>query len=158
MLEVSGAAQPHSSGLIDVLMPLRLATLVDVDAMHRLRLSVQENVLSDPRRVTAEHYVPMLEKHGRGWVYELDGKIVGFAVADHSRRNIWALFVDPAFEGHGIGRALHDAMVNWLFEQGREPLWLTTEPDTRAERFYSTAGWRRQGTEANGELRFELTC
>ena len=48
-------------------------------------------------------------------------------------------------------------MVDWLFEQGHEPLWLTTGANTRAERFYSTAGWRRQGTEANGELRFELT-
>jgi GNAT superfamily N-acetyltransferase len=138
-------------------MPLRLATLADIDAMHRLRLSVQENILADPQRVMPEHYVPMLEKDGRGWVYERDGKIVGFAVADHSRRNIWALFVDPAFEGHGIGRALHDAMVTWLFETGREPLWLTTEPNTRAEQFYSTAGWRRAGTAADGELRFELT-
>jgi GNAT superfamily N-acetyltransferase len=139
-------------------MSLRLATLADIDAMHRLRLSVRENALADPRRVVAQHYVPMLEKNGRGWVYELERKIVGFAIADHSRRNIWALFVDPAFEGLGIGRALHDAMVDWLFEQGHEPLWLTTGPDTRAERFYSTAGWRRQGTDANGELRFELTC
>src|SRR5688500_7232524 len=109
-------------------MPLRLATLADIDAMHQLRLSVQENILADPQRVAPQHYVLMLEKHGRGWVYELEGKIVGFAVADHSRRNIWALFVNPAFEGHGIGRALHDAMVSWLFERGNEPLWLTTEP------------------------------
>ena len=138
-------------------MPLRLATLADIDAMHQLRLSVQENMLADPQRVVPEHYVPMLEKHGRGWVYELEGKIVGFAVADQRRRNIWALFVDPAFEGRGIGRALHDAMVRWLFERGSDPLWLTTEPNTRAEQFYSTAGWRRAGIEANGELRFELT-
>ena len=138
-------------------MPVRRATIADIEAMHRLRLSVQENVLSDPQRVTPGHYVPMLEEHGRGWVYELDGNIVGFAVADHSRRNIWALFVDPACEGRGIGRALHDAMVHWLFEQGREPLWLTTAPGTRAERFYSTAGWRRAGLDDNGELRFEWT-
>ena len=138
-------------------LPLRLATLADIDAMHQLRLSVQENILADPQRVAPEHYVPMLEEHGRGWVYEREGKIVGFAVADHSRRNIWALFVDPAFEGHGIGRGLHDTMVGWLFEKGREPLWLTTELNTRAAQFYSTAGWRRAGIEANGELRFELT-
>lgn len=139
-----------------IAMPLRLATLADIDAMHQLRLSVQENMLADPKRVVPQHYAPMLERHGRGWVYELEGTIVGFGVADHSRRNIWALFVDPAFESRGIGRALHDAMVSWLFENGSEPLWLTTEPNTRAEHFYSTAGWRRVGTETNGELRFEL--
>jgi len=82
----------------------------------------------------------MLDEHGCGWVYEVDGKVVGFGVADHSRRSIWALFVAPGFEGRGIGRALHDRMVRWLFERSREPLWLSTEPDTRAEQFYAARG------------------
>src|SRR5262245_32728549 len=103
-------------------MPLRHATLADIAAMHELRLSVGENALSDPRRINPEDYRTMLETRGRGWVYELEGRIVGFAVGDHTRRNIWALFVAPGFEGHGIGKALHDAMVSWLFEAGSEPL------------------------------------
>ena len=128
----------------------------DIDALHRIRLSVCENVLRDQRSVREEDYRAMLEERGRGWVYEVDGRIVGFAIADHTRRNIWALFVAPAFERRGIGRALHEAMVGWLFEQGGEPLWLTTEANTRAERFYAAAGWRRVGVQANGEIRFEL--
>lgn len=137
---------------------LRLATRGDIEPMHQLRLSVLENRLADPRSVVPQDYVSMIEERGRGWVYEIDGAIAGLAVADHSRRNIWALFVAPGFEGRGIGRALHDTMVSWLFERGRDPLWLSTEPDTRAERFYAAAGWQRKGIEANGELRFELTC
>lgn len=138
-------------------MPLRLATVADVDAMHQLRLSVLENRLADPRHIGPEHYRAMLQERGRGWVYEVEGTIVGFAVADHTGRNIWALFVAPDFQRRGIGRTLHDAMVTWLFERGREPLWLNTDPNTRAEQFYTVAGWRRTGVEATGELRFELT-
>lgn len=136
-------------------MSLRLATLADIDAMHEVRMSVRENVLSNPRSVTLDDYKAMLEERGRGWVYEVDARIVAFAVGDHSRRNIWALFVAPGFEGRGIGRALHDQMVRWLFEQGSEPVWLSTERNTRAERFYAAAGWERRGIQKNGEQRFE---
>ena len=41
------------------------------------------------------------------------GQHVGFACAFHDGR-VWALFVDPAHEGHGHGRALHDVMIAWL--------------------------------------------
>jgi GNAT superfamily N-acetyltransferase len=134
-----------------------LATLADIDAMHKVRLSVLENTLTDPGSIGPGQYQAMLQERGRGWVYEVEGTIVGFAIADHSRRNIWALFVAPGFQRRGIGRALHDAMVTWLFEKSREPLWLTTGPNTRAEQFYETAGWRRTGVEATSELRLELT-
>jgi GNAT superfamily N-acetyltransferase len=137
-------------------MTMRLATLADIDAMHRVRMSVRENTLSDPRRIDHGQYRAMLQERGRGWVYEVDGTIIGFAVADHSRRNMWALFVAPGFERRGIGRALHDAAVTWLFERSREALWLNTGRDTRAEQFYAAAGWRRTGVEETGELRLEL--
>jgi GNAT superfamily N-acetyltransferase len=138
-------------------MTLRIATIADISAMHAVRLSVRENMLSDPARITYEDTREMIETRGRGWVFEADGRIAGFAVADHSRRNIWALFVAPGFEGRGIGRALHDVMVNWLFETGPAPVWLTTEPGSRAERFYRAAGWRCTGAVESGEMRFERT-
>lgn len=125
--------------------------------MHEVRLSVRENVLSDPARITYDDTRAMIETRGRGWVVEADGRIAGFAVADHSRRNIWALFVAPAFEGRGIGRALHDAMVEWLFAVGDTPVWLTTERGSRAERFYRAAGWQWVGAVESGEIRFERT-
>jgi GNAT superfamily N-acetyltransferase len=139
-------------------MGLRLARLADIEAMHAVRLAVRENRLSDPAKVTPEHYRAMLQEHGRGWVHEIDGKVVAFAVGDHRRRNIWALFVAPGFEGRGIGRALHERMVQWLFSRSAEPLWLCTEPNTRAERFYAKAGWQTRGAGRNGEVRFELSC
>ena len=68
---------------------------------------------------------------------------------------MWALFVDPAYERRGVGRRLHDEMVAWLSSAGVPRISLTTDPDTRAERFYRAAGWRRVGDAPNGEVRYE---
>lgn len=138
-------------------MPLRPATVHDIDAMHAVRLAVRENTLSDENRVRPEHYRAMLQQSGRGWVHEESDKVVAFGIADHAHRNIWALFVAPGFEGQGIGSELLAVMVTWLFEQSREPVWLTTGRNTRAEHFYSAAGWRAVGSAADGEIRFELS-
>jgi GNAT superfamily N-acetyltransferase len=137
---------------------IRIATVADYPELHRIRMSVRENVLSNPDAIDADDYREMITERGRGWVYEVDGRIVGFSVGDHSTRNIWALFVQPGFEGRGIGRALHDEMVRWLFEQSSEPLWLSTTPGTRAEGFYRAAGWRHAGDAPHGEIRLELDC
>lgn len=136
-------------------MRLRPATLADTAELTRIRLAVRENILSDPAYLTPERYQAMLEVDGRGWLAEIEGRAVGFAVADHSRRNIWALFVDPAFERRGIGRALHDTMLAWLFAQSEDTVWLSTDPGTRAERFYRRMGWRDMGATPYGEIRFE---
>jgi GNAT superfamily N-acetyltransferase len=124
--------------------------------MHRVRMSVRENRLTNPAAVQRHHYRAML-RHGRGWVCEQEDRIVGFAVADRSAQAIWALFVEPGYEGRGIGRRLHDELVHWLFESGATRVQLTTDPGTRAERFYRSAGWALVGDEANGEQRYELT-
>ncbi|TAN55899.1 MAG: GNAT family N-acetyltransferase, partial [Betaproteobacteria bacterium] len=65
-------------------------------------------------------------------------------------------FVDPAHEGRGHGRRLHDAMVAWLWSSGLRRLWLTTEAGTRAQHFYEAAGWKIRSRLPSGELIFEL--
>jgi GNAT superfamily N-acetyltransferase len=134
---------------------LRLAKVDDIPQMHRVRMMVWENRLTDPRRVQPHDYQQKLIS-GRGWVCEVDERIVGFGIADLAAGSVWALFVDPAFEGRGIGRKLHDAMVAWLFASGATKIWLTTDPGTRAEQFYVSAGWARVGDGINGEVRYEL--
>lgn len=134
---------------------LRKAHREDIPAMHRIRLSVRENQLRSSV-ITEADYAPFIEDHGRGWVVEENGEIVGFAIGDARNGSIWALFVDPGNEGKGHGKQLHQAMVSWLWSQGLERLWLTTEPATKAQRFYAAAGWQLMGTTASGELRFEL--
>jgi GNAT superfamily N-acetyltransferase len=135
---------------------IREARLEDVPAMNHLRLQVRENVLSDPTRVTTEMVVDAITSAGRGWVFEQNGAILGFSIALIEDPSLWALFVLPGNEGRGIGHALHDAAVAWLWSQGATRIWLSTDPGTRADRFYRSRGWRETGRLANGELRFEL--
>lgn len=119
-------------------------------------MAVLENKLSDPALVTHAMCRDMLLERGAGWVCEAEGKVVGFAIVDLTRSNVWALVVDPLFEKKGIGRKLHDLMVSWSFAAGQPKLWLTTDPGTRAEAFYRKAGWVETGIEQNGEIR--LNC
>lgn len=134
---------------------LRPARREDIAAMHRVRMSVRENRLVSMSLSEAD-YVVAIEQTGRGWVIELAGTIVAFAVGDAHTGSIWALFVEPGHEGRGFGRQLHDQMVSWLWQQGLDRLWLSTDPGTRAQRFYEAAGWKHAGPGAHGEVRLEL--
>jgi GNAT superfamily N-acetyltransferase len=136
---------------------IRVAAEADIAEMHHIRLKVRENPLTKPGLVQPEHYRAMLSERGRGWVAESAGRIVGFAIGDRIDSNIWALFVDPDFEGRGVGRRLHDTMLDWLFAEGAEHLWLGTAPGTRAERFYLSAHWRYARPEPSGEARYEIS-
>lgn len=134
---------------------LRRAERRDIPAMQRVRLSVRENELTSTV-ITEDDYISAIEETGRGWVIETDGTVVAFAVGNAVTGNIWALFVDPQHEGRGHGRRLHDEMIASLFSSGLARLWLSTSPDTRAQRFYEAAGLRHLGTVAGGEALYEL--
>lgn len=153
-MHARGPSSPHASTVDSV--HIRIATESDIAAMHRIRMSVRENALADPSRVQAADYRALLHGSGRAWVAEADGRIIGFAIADLRRANVWALFVEPDCEGRGVGRALHDQLVEWLFASGVSRVWLTTTPATRAERFYKAAGWQYAGMQQD-EARYELS-
>lgn len=133
---------------------LRPAVAADVPDIHRVRRSVRENRLVSTV-ITEEDTRRAIEKTGRGWVVDVNGRVVAFAIGNKTNGNIWALFVEPEHEGRGYGRRLHDEAVRWLEAQGVKSLWLTTEPGTRAERFYEQAGWKKAGITDKGEVRFE---
>jgi GNAT superfamily N-acetyltransferase len=134
---------------------LRQANKSDIPAMHRVRLAVRENVLSDPGRITESDYLAALDELGRTWVIETNGAIAAFATA-YRNGSIWALFVHPDHEGHGYGKALLSTAVAWLWSLGHKRIWLATAADTRAERFYLSQGWQRCGTVPGGDIRYEL--
>src|SRR5687768_12234968 len=94
-------------------LTFREATSADIPQMQVIRNAVKENVLSDPRLVTDRDYQKFVAVKGSSWVCETNNQLVGFAVADLPENNVWALFVDPAFEGKGIGKQLHNLMLNW---------------------------------------------
>lgn len=134
---------------------LRAARPDDIPAIQRVRRSVRENRLVSGVITDAE-VLAMMQQHGRGWVVEEGGEVVGFAFGDARDGNIWALFVDPGHERCGHGRRLHDEMLRWLWSRGLARLWLSTTPGTRAEAFYRAAGWRDAGPAPHGEIRFEI--
>jgi GNAT superfamily N-acetyltransferase len=138
-------------------MTIRHAVIGDIPQMHSVRMGVVENQLTKPLSIEPHHYRSLLGS-GRGWVCELDERIVGFAIADLEHSSIWALFVRPDYEGRGIGRRLHDAAIEWLFANGATRIWLTTDPNTRAEHFYRSAHWAYVGRQPNGESRYEMTA
>lgn len=118
-------------------------------------MAVRENRLLSTT-LDENDYARAIDVDGRGWVIEDDGRIVAFAIGNVKNGNFWALFVHPEHEGRGFGRALHDAVVEWLWAQGLDRLWLTTGPGTRAAKFYARAGWQQDRIEESGELRLEL--
>lgn len=138
-------------------MKIREAQVKDIPQLQIVRHSVKENILSDPALVTDKDCEDFITQRGKGWVCEIDSRIVGFAIADLKENNIWALFVHPDYEGKGIGSSLHEEMMNWFFDQTPENVWLGTEPNTKAEKFYKKNGWKEIGIHAKGEIKFEMT-
>ncbi len=132
---------------------IRKAVPADQPGIHTIRMAVRENVLRDPSKVTAED-VAWYREQAIFLVAESAGGIVGFTCANHLTGLIWALFVDPAQEGQGHGRALLDAALARLKAAGHAQAWLETGAGTRAERFYVRHGWRDMGRGLDGQVVF----
>ena len=138
-------------------MIFREAFSTDIPSIQLVRNSVTENTLSDPALVPDEDVEDYLFRRGKGWVCEINNRIVGFTIVSVIDHNVWALFIQPGFDKRGIGRQLHDVMLNWYFNQTIETIWLGTAPGTRAEKFYRKAGWQEIGLHGKGEIKFEMT-
>lgn len=137
-------------------MIFREAGISDIPQIQVVRHLVKENRLSDPSLVTDEDCKSFLTLRGKGWVCEVHGRVAGFAIADLQDNNIWALFIDPEYEGRGIGQRLQQLMLSWYFSQDKMDVWLSTSPGTRAEQFYQRSGWHKAGMQGK-EVRFEMT-
>lgn len=130
---------------------IRPATDADRARVVEIRFTVQENKLPDPSLVTDEE-VDWYQREAIFLVAEVEGTIVGFACANHQTGLVWALFVDPAQEGRGHGRALLDAALAGLAAKGHLQAHLNTDPDTRASRFYARHGWQDMGRDPSGQM------
>lgn len=138
-------------------MKFRVARVEDIPQIQVVRNAVKENMLSDPNLVSDEDCEDFLIRRGRGWICEIDQSIVGFSIVDLVDYNIWALFVHPDYEKQGIGKKLHNIMLNWYFDKTKQTVWLGTAHGTRASIFYKTAGWKEVGLHGKGEIKFEMT-
>lgn len=132
---------------------IRKATRADYPRIFEIRLAVRENRLGKPEKVAEA--VDWLFANSTFWVWEEDGAIQGFSAADPRDGSIFALFVDPPYEGRGIGRALLPLACATLRAGGHAAATLTTEAGTRAERFYRIDGWTEVARQDDGQIVFQ---
>ena len=137
-------------------MNFRQAIPEDIPQIQIVRNSVKENQLSNPNLIPDELVEEFITKRGKGFVCEIDKKIVGFSIVDFVENNVWALFLLPEFEGKGIGKKLHQLMLDEYFSKTKETIWLSTEANSRAETFYKKQGWKNAGFHGN-EVKFEMS-
>jgi GNAT superfamily N-acetyltransferase len=138
----------------------REATGADMPGISRVRTAVTENALTleqlAARGVTDASVAASFLKDSKGWVAIGGGEIVGFSIADRTSNSIFALFVLPGHEGRGIGGRLFELAVSWLWDNGAARIWLTTDPQSKAARFYERRGWVAMGRSERGDMRYEL--
>lgn len=91
---------------------------------------------------------------------EQDGRVVGFIMvgpaSDHAASRtaeVYALNVDPAHWGRGVGHALLAAGVGHLRDSGFTDAILWVHPgNARARRFYEAAGWHHDDAHRHQEV------
>ena len=137
-------------------MVFRQAKTSDIKNMQLIRNAVKENVLSDPALVPDEAVEKYINQRGKGWVCLDLGIMAGFCIADLVNDNIWALFVLPGMEGKGIGRKLQTIMLDWYFTNDKQLVWLSTQKNSRAEKFYRLTGWIEEGPYGKNEIKFTM--
>lgn len=96
----------------------------------------------------------------RTFLAERDGEIVGFATVGPSRdedapraAELYAVYVDPAAWGAGVGRLLMTEAYRRIEALGveRAILWVL-EANARAQRFYRADGWSPDGARREEDV------
>jgi GNAT superfamily N-acetyltransferase len=119
----------------------------DVSELFAVRAATRENALSSDQLaglgITEESVRAMLGATHRGWLCEIDGEVAGFAMGNRKNGEMWVVAVLPEYEGRGIGSELLARVENWLWSEGWNDIWLTTDvdPSLRAYGFYRGRAW-----------------
>ena len=132
----------------------------DIPAIFEVRIATWHNDRAVEQMtkwgITHESVAAMLEcgSH-RGWLCEIDKRIVGFSMANRETGEMWVVAVLKEYEGEGIGRELMSLVENWLWSEGWAEIWLTTDPDetVRAVGFYRNIGWEDWKIEGSRYMR-----
>lgn len=91
-------------------------------------------------------YVSRLIPKTEVYVYEIDGKVVGFV--GYEDRYLAGLFVEKEYRGFGIGARL----LNYIKEQNEYFTLHVFEKNKTAVRFYEKMGLLKRKTEVNEDL------
>lgn len=93
----------------------------------------------------AEHADHLAQPDSRGWVYDLGNRVAAVALVtgtDTPEPELSVLHVDPPAQGAGVGRHLHDAVLDALRAAGHAGchLWVFAANE-HARAFYAARGW-----------------
>lgn len=137
---------------------VRIAESADIDAVFEIRTSVTENQLSYQQLtelgITKETVRDALEASPCLWIAELKGTAAGFAMVDVQAGSVFACFIHPQYQGHGLGRLLMERAEAFLFQR-HTTIWLTTNATSPAPGFYRKLGWSAASDLPDDSIRFE---
>jgi len=156
-------------------LAIRRATHADLPQIGRLgALLVAQHHEFDSRRFlpatdrTKEGYARFLgtqldEPDAAVLVAALDGGVIGYAYVAVESYDYMTLrgpagllhdiIVDPERRRHGVGRALLEAVLEYVRQRGLEQIVLSTaERNEAAQRFFDSVGFRRTMVEMTREL------
>ena len=123
---------------------IRPAHRSDHDALARLFLETRRATFHwrDPQVFQLADFAPQTEGEAIHVAESADGELLGFISVWLPDRFIHHLFVSPAHQNRGLGRALIASLHAWL--PGPWQL-KCTDKNTRALAFYESLGWREVG-------------
>lgn len=137
---------------------IRPARQDDVPAIFHVRTSVRENALNMAQLaalgITPETVAAAIDDTPCAWVATIHGDVVGFSMVDLDSGCLFAAFVLPGHEGHGLGTALIHAAEAALFTS-HAVAWLGTAGNSRAARLYRHLGWGNESLLGDGDIRME---
>lgn len=140
-------------------MPLiRPGIACDVPEIFRIRTEVCDNALNQEqltaKGITPEAIVTLITESECCWVACVENQCVGFAIIDLEQGAIFALFIDPKYQGGGIGSALLTIAEQRLFRH-HSTLWLETDSQSPADGFYRKQGWSPVQALCDNDMRYE---
>jgi len=129
------------------MLTFREIILADVPSLFVVRVATRQNAytMEELARlgITGEFVSIMIDTTHRGWLCEEDGRVIGFAMGNRESGEMWVVAVLPECEGRGVGAELLTRVENWLWSEGWDEIWLTTDMDSslRAYGFYRKLDW-----------------
>ena len=130
----------------------------DAPAVARLELAVNPHQIATPASVWQRASRRIEREERREWVAELDGEVVGsalagfeWAVPTRGKGRFW-LGVHPDRRGRGLGGALYDEVKEYLRKRGAWRLRTWVDGDPAGTRFLERRAFRCRGFDVVSEL------
>ena len=139
---------------------IREIELSDIPALFEVRIATWDNDRGaedlTTLGITPESVHRMMtDRTHRGWLAEIGGQVVGFAMGNRTNGEMSVIAVLKPHEDRGIGRLLLTRVEDWLWSEGWDEIWLTTDPDesVRSVGFYRHLGWQDWKIDGSRYLR-----